>query len=204
MAMVRAIRHLKAADPVLAAVIDRVGPVKPAYGDPTFESLAESIVYQQLHGKAARTIYERFETAAGGKVTPESVLALSEERMRACGLSKQKLGYIRDLAARTLSGDVVFEQLPGMTDEDVIEHLTRVKGIGVWSAQMFLIFALRRPNVMSTGDYGIKMAIKVAYRKRKMPRPKDMLKLARKWDPYCTYACLFLWRSLNLGLLDRY
>jgi 3-methyladenine DNA glycosylase/8-oxoguanine DNA glycosylase len=195
--MRRAIRHLKDNDSVLAAIIERVGPIKPAYGDPTFESLAESIVYQQLHGKAASTIYGRFETAAGGKVTPESVLALSEDRMRACGLSRQKLSYIRDLAAKTLSGDVVFEQLPQMTDDDVIEHLTRVKGIGVWSAQMFLMFALRRPNIMPTGDYGIKAAIKKAYRKRKMPTPKDMLKLARKWEPHCSIACYYLWRSLD-------
>lgn len=195
--MRRAIRHLKTNDPVLAGIIERVGTYKPEYGEPTFESLAESIVYQQLHGKAAATIYGHFEAAAGGKVTPESVLALSEEKMRACGLSKQKLSYIRDLAAKTLSGDVVFEQLPDMSDDDVIEHLTRVKGIGMWSAQMFLMFALRRPNVMPTGDYGIKAAIMKAYRKRKMPTPKDMLKLARKWEPYCSIACYYLWRSLD-------
>lgn len=195
--MKRAIRHLKTSDPVLAAIIERVGPIKPAYGEPTFESLAESIVYQQLHGKAAATIYGRFEAAAGGKVTPESVLALTEAQMRACGLSKQKLSYIRDLAAKTLSGDVDFEQLPEMSDDDVIEHLTRVKGIGMWSAQMFLMFALRRPNVMPTGDFGIRTAIMKAYRKRKMPKPKGMLKLARNWEPYCSIACYYLWRSLD-------
>ncbi len=167
------------------------------YREPTFESLARAIVFQQLHGKAARTIYERLQTAAGGKVTPESILALSEEEMRACGLSRQKLSYIRDLAAKTISKDVVFEVLPGMSDEEVIEHLTRVKGIGVWSAQMFLMFALRRPNVMPTGDYGIRAAIKKAYRKRKIPQAKDLRKLSRNWEPYCTLACYYLWRSLD-------
>jgi len=195
--MRKQINHLKASDPVLAAIIERVGFVKPAYREPTFESLARAIVYQQLSGKVARVIYGRLEEAAGGKITPDSILALSEERMRGCGLSRQKLSYIRDLARKTLSGDVNFAQLPDMSDEEVIEHLTRVKGIGVWSAQMFLMFALRRKNVMPVGDLGIRMAIKKAYRKRKLPQPKDMLKLARNWAPYCTLACYYLWRSLD-------
>lgn len=195
--MRRAIQHLKASDPVLAAIIERVGPVKLAFREPTFEALARAIVFQQLHGKAARTIYDRLESAAGGKLTPKAVLALSEAQLRACGLSKQKLSYIRDLAGKSESGEVDFERLPKMTDKDVIEHLTRVKGIGVWSAQMFLMFALRRPNVMPTGDYGIRAAIRKAYRKRKMPNPETMLKIARNWEPYCTLACYYLWRSLD-------
>ena len=195
--MRRAIQHLKANDPVLAAIIERIGPVKPAFREPTFEALARAIVFQQLHGKAARTIYDRLESAAGGKLTPKSVLALSEAQMRACGLSKQKLSYIRDLAGKSQSGEVDFERLPKMSDKDVIEHLTRVKGIGVWSAQMFLMFALRRPNVMPTGDYGIRAAIRKAYRKRKMPDSETMLKIARNWEPYCTLACYYLWRSLD-------
>lgn len=196
--MRKAMHHLKKNDPILAAIIERVGPLKPAFREPTFESLTRAIVYQQLHGKAARTIYERFEIAAGGSITPQSVLTLTVEEMRSCGLSRQKLSYIRDLASKTLSGDIVFEQLPQMTDAAVIEHLTRVKGIGTWSAQMFLMFALRRPNVLPTGDYGIRAAIKKAYRKRKLPKPEEMLKLARKWHPYCTFACYYLWRSLDV------
>lgn len=196
--MRKAIRHLKENDPVLAEIIGRVGIVKPAFREPSFQSLARAIVYQQLHGGAARAIYDRLTTAVGGELTPKSVLALTEEHMRRCGLSKQKLSYIRDLAAKTLSGDVVFEQLRNMTDADVIEHLTRVKGIGEWSAQMFLMFALRRENVMPTGDYGIRAAIKKAYRKRKMPKPKEMLKIAKKWEPYRTLACYYLWRSLDI------
>ena len=196
--MRRAIRHLKVNDAVMGAIIERIGPLKPAFRDPTFEALARAIVYQQLNGKAAGSIYERFATAAGGVLTPGSVLALSVDQMRACGLSKQKLSYIRDLAEKTLKGDIVFEELPRMTDEAVIEHLTRVKGIGVWSAQMFLMFALRRQNVMPTGDYGIRAAIKKAYRKRNLPKPEEMLKLSRKWQPYCTIACYYLWRSLDI------
>ncbi|MCI0416495.1 DNA-3-methyladenine glycosylase [bacterium] len=200
--MRKAVLHLKANDPVIAGIIKRVGPLKPAYAEPTFESLTRAIVYQQLNGKAARTIYERFELAAGGKVTPESVLSLTEEEMRKAGLSKQKLSYIRDLAAKTKNGEVNFEQLPGLKDEDVIEHLTRVKGIGVWSAQMFLMFALRRPNVLPTGDYGIRAAIQKAYRKRTLPGPDQMIKLARKWEPYRTLACYYLWRSLDVTILS--
>ena len=196
--MRRAILHLKTNDAVMAAIIERIGPLKLAFTDPTFESLARAIVYQQLNGKAARTIYDRFSTAAGGILTPKSVLALSVDQMRACGLSRQKLSYIRDLAEKTLSGDIVFENLPHLSDEEVIVHLTRVKGIGVWSAQMFLMFALRRQNVMPTGDYGIRAAIKKAYRKRKLPKPEEMLKLSRKWQPYCTLACYYLWRSLDI------
>ena len=128
---------------------------------------------------------------------PESILAMSEKQMRNVGLSRQKLQYIRDLASKTLTREVIFEQLSEMSDQDVIEHLTRVKGIGVWSAQMFLMFALRRPNVLPTGDYGIRAAIQKAYRKRKLPKPEEMLKLARKWEPYRTLACYYLWRRLE-------
>ncbi len=198
----KAILHLKTNDPVLAGIIERIGFLKPGYREPSFESLARAIVYQQLNGRAARTIYERFELAAGGKVTPESVLSLTEEAMKKAGLSKQKLSYIRDLAAKTGTGEVNFEQLPGMKDEEVIEHLTRVKGIGVWSAQMFLMFALRRPNVLPTGDYGIRAAIQKAYRKRSLPSPDQMIKLGRKWEPYRSLACYYLWRSLDVTVLS--
>jgi DNA-3-methyladenine glycosylase II len=196
--MKRATKHLSASDPVLAAIIERVGPCKLSYREPTFEALVRSIVFQQLAGAAANTIFERFKAAAGGTITPESILALSIPEMRKAGLSQQKLSYIRDLAERTHSGEINFAALPEMSNEDIIEHLTRVKGVGVWTAQMFLMFALRRPNVMPTADYGLNMAIKKAYRKRKLPKPKDVQKLARKWEPYCTVACWYLWRSLDI------
>jgi DNA-3-methyladenine glycosylase II len=203
--MKRAIRHLQQADPVMATIIERIGPFKMRYREPSFDAMARSIVYQQLHGKAAATIFERVRCAClNGSVqdsdglTPASILALSEEQLRACGLSRQKLSYLRDLAQRTASGEIDFARLPGMSDEDVIEHLTRVKGIGVWSAQMFLIFALRRPNVMPTADYGINVAIKRAYRKRQMPKPKQILKISRPWHPFCSVACWYLWRYAEL------
>ncbi len=196
--MPSALKHLTSADPVLAGIIEQVGPYKPRYAPPTFENMVRSIAYQQLHGKAAATIFGRLLTASKPCLTPESVLRLSIEQMRACGLSKQKLSYIRDLAEKTISGDVNFETLPSMGDEDVIEHLTRVKGIGRWSAQMFLMFALRRPDVMPVVDLGINMAIKRAYRKRKVPKPPQVLKIAMPWRPYRSVACWYLWRSMDV------
>jgi DNA-3-methyladenine glycosylase II len=195
----RAIAHLKAADPIMAAIIERVGPYRPRHTTPDFHNLARSIAYQQLHGKAAATIFGRLCTATGCEtLSPEKVLALSIEQMRACGLSKQKLAYIRDLAEKTLSGDVNFEQLPAMDDEDIIEHLTRVKGIGRWSAQMFLMFALGRPDVMPVVDLGVNTAIERAYNKRKLPKPDQILKLSEKWRPYRSVACWYLWRSMEI------
>ena len=216
--MRHAVAHLKNSDRTLAAIIARVGPFRMQHREPTYETLVRAIAFQQLNGKAASTIFERLRLACervaetqgsstrpaaslgmtqDGAITPESILALSEAQMRACGLSRQKLSYIRDLAEKTHAGEVDFARLPAMPDEDVIEHLTRVKGIGVWSAQMFLIFSLRRPDVMPTADYGVQMAIKKAYRKRKLPKPAQILKLAEPWRPYRSIACWFLWRSLD-------
>lgn len=168
-----------------------------AYRDPTFEMLARAIVFQQLSTKAATTIYRRLEEAAGGALTPESIQNLSVGEMRRAGLSRQKLGYIRDLAEHALSGKVDFEKLPAMSDEEVITSLTDIKGVGVWTAHMFLLFSLRRPNVLPIGDLGVRMAIQKAYRKRKMPTPKQVEQIAKGWHPYCSYAAWYLWRSLE-------
>lgn len=199
--MRKAINHLKKCDPVLRAIIERVGPCRMEYGAPEFHSLAEAIVYQQLHGKAAVTIFKRFAALAGDPLTPEGILKLSDEQLRSAGLSKQKASYLKDLAAKTASGQLNFAQLPAFSDEEVINHLTQVKGIGVWTAHMFLMFSLRRPDVLPTGDYGVQAAIKKHYRKRKMPRPKDMEKIARAWAPYRSIACWYLWRSLDVKTL---
>lgn len=197
--MRKAVNHLKQSDAVLASVIARVGPCQVAYREPTFEALARSIVFQQLSTKAARTIYGRLEEAAGGKLTPEAIRNLSIGEMRRCGLSKQKIGYIRDLAEHALSGRVDFEKLPSMSDDEVIIALTDIKGVGVWTAHMFLIFALRRPNVLPTGDLGVRTAIQRLYGKRKLPTPAQMEKLAESWHPYCSYAAWYLWRSLEFS-----
>jgi DNA-3-methyladenine glycosylase II len=199
--MRKAVIHLKKSDPVLRAIIDRVGPCRMEFGPAEFCSLAEAIVYQQLNGKAAVTIFKRFAALAGEPLTPEGILKLSDEQLRGVGLSKQKSAYLKDLAAKTASGLLDFSRLPELSDEEVIKHLTQVKGIGVWTAHMFLMFSLRRPNVLPTGDYGVQMAVKKHYKKRKLPKPKDMEKIARVWEPYRSVACWYMWRSLDIKTL---
>src|ERR1051326_1660561 len=196
--MKKAVDHLKKSDAILASIISQVGACQIAYREPTFEMLARAIVFQQLSGKAARTIYGRLEEAAGGKLTPESIQSLSVGEMRRAGLSRQKLGYIRDLAEHAISGKVNFARLPEMSDEEVIAALTDIKGVGVWTAHMFLIFSLRRPNVLPVGDLGVRTAIQRLYRKRKLPTPKQVEQIAKGWHPYCSYAAWYLWRSLEL------
>ena len=199
--MRHAVRHLKKADPILCAIIERVGPYRIEYDEPRFHSLAEAIVYQQLNGRAAFTIFKRLTDLAGDPLTPQGILKLTEAQMRAVGLSKQKLSYLRDLAEKAHSGEVDFARLPDLPDDEVIKQLTQIKGIGVWTAHMFLMFALRRPNVLPTGDYGVQMAIRKHYRKRKLPKPKDMEKIARCWEPYRSVACWYMWRSLDIKTL---
>jgi DNA-3-methyladenine glycosylase II len=219
--MRKAVNHLKKSDPVMRAIIERIGPFRMQFGRPEFHSLAEAIVYQQLNGKAAETIFKRFAALAGEPLTPEGILKLSDERMRAVGLSKQKSAYLKDLAAKTASGLVDFARLPQLPDAEVVEHLTQVKGIGVWTAHMFLMFTLKRENVLPTGDFGIRMAMYKHYlerprakaskkttsakkgrkRKIKLPTPEQMEKIAKRWEPYRSVACWYLWKSLDTKTL---
>lgn len=193
-----AINHLTRQDPVLAAIIQAAGPCRLTYMPATFESLVRSIVFQQLSGNVARVIYGRLAAAVpNGEITPPAILKLRPDKMRRLGLSRQKIAYIRDLARQTKRGAVVFESLPALADEAVIEHLTQVKGIGVWTAQMFLMFALRRKNVLPTGDLGVRTAIRKAYGLPELPKPEQIEELARGWHPYCTVASWYLWRSLE-------
>ena len=196
--MRKAINHLKESDPILRAIIEQVGPCRMEFGEPVFHSLAEAIVYQQLNGKAAVTIFKRFAALAGEPLTAERIAKLTAEQMRSVGLSKQKSSYLRDMAERAIRGELSFTHLPEMTDEEVTKHLTQVKGVGVWTAQMFLIFTLKRQNILPTGDFGIRMAMKKHYHKRKLPNPVQMEKIARPWEPYRSIACWYLWRSLDI------
>ena len=221
--------HLKTSDPVMRSIIERIGPCRMQFGPAEFHSLAEAIVYQQLNGKAAETIFQRFAAVAGEPLTPQGIQNLTDEQMRAAGLSKQKSAYLKDLAAKTASGLLDFARLPELPDEEVIAHLTQVKGIGVWTAQMFLMFSLKRENVLPTGDYGVRMAMFKHYldgqraksqkkssiqKKRsstektrdskikiKLPNPEQMEKIARLWAPYRSIACWYLWKSLDTKTL---
>lgn len=196
--MRKAIVHLKKSDPVMRAIIERVGAYKIQHREPSFETLVRSIVYQQLSGKVASVILARLAAMLPeGKITPDAILKLRPARMRKAGLSKQKIAYIRDLARKTNQGHLKFEALPDLPDHDVIEHLTQVKGIGVWTAHMFLIFALRRPDVLATGDLGVRTAIRKAYELEELPAPKQIEELAAAWRPYSSVAMWYLWRSLD-------
>jgi DNA-3-methyladenine glycosylase II len=168
-----------------------------AYTEPVFESLVRSIVYQQLSGKAAGTIFGRLAAATGEPIRPEAILALDSEELRALGVSKQKATYIKDLAEKTASGEVVFEQFPELADHQVLERLVAVKGIGTWTVQMFLMFALRRPNVLPTGDLGIRNAIQKAYGLEAPVTAAQIEEIGSKWQPYCSVASWYLWRSLE-------
>jgi DNA-3-methyladenine glycosylase II len=195
--MQRAIRHLKRVDPVLGEIIERVGPCKIQYAEPDFETLVRSIVFQQLSGKAARAIFARFKGALGdgSRMAPREVLSLTSAQMQGLGLSRQKAKYVRDLAERTEAGLIDFPRLAVLSDDEVIQRLTTVKGIGVWTAHMFLIFALRRPDILATGDLGIRSAVRRAYRLRKLPTPARVEKLGARWHPHSSIACWYLWRS---------
>ncbi len=215
--MRKALTHLKKSDPVMRAIIERVGPYRITYREPTFHSLARAIVYQQLNGKAALTIFNRFTALAGDPLTPEGVLKLTPEQMRAVGLSKQKSSYLLDMAERAGRGELDFLRVPDMSDDEVIEHLTQVKGVGVWTAHMFLMFSLQRANILPTGDFGIRMAMFKHYldksraksngaakrrkRKIKLPSPAQMEKIAKCWEPYRSVACWYLWRSLDTQVI---
>lgn len=196
--MRKALRHLQAADPVMDAIIRRVGAYRIQFREPGFETLVRSIVYQQLSGRVAQVIFGRLVAAVpDGVLTPQNILSLRPAKMRKLGLSKQKTVYIRDLARHTRDGTVDFAVLADLDDEGVIEHLTKVKGVGVWTAHMFLMFALRRTNVLPSGDLAIRAAIRKAYGLAEMPKPDEIAALGQRWHPYCTVASWYLWRSLE-------
>ncbi len=196
--MKQALDHLKASDPVLGRLIDEVGPYLIEIMEPSYETLVKAIVLQQLSGKVAQVIFERLVAAAGsGPLTAEAVLRMRPAKLRAIGLSKQKILYIRDLARLTLSGKLDLAALAAASDEEVYEQLTALRGIGPWTVQMFLIFALGRLNVMPSADLGIRAAVRKVYGLEAMPKPAEVDELARRWHPYCTVASWYLWRSLE-------
>jgi DNA-3-methyladenine glycosylase II len=202
----RARKHLAAADPTMAALIDRVGKIdlatrlrrrreeRPA---DAYGALLRAIVGQQLSTKAARTIHLRvLDLFDGATPSPEQLLAAPERDLRAAGLSGRKTEYVRDLASHVLSGELELDRLDELGDEEVIEEIVAVRGLGRWTAEMFLIFHLERPDVLSGGDLGIRKAIQVAYGLAEMPPPKRVLEIGEPWRPYRSLASLYLWESL--------
>ena len=199
-----AVAHLRTGDPALAGLIDRIGPfaleLKPA--DSLFEAMLRSIVYQQLHAKAAGTIHGRVLTELGrhGGPTPAALSKATDAALRGAGLSRNKLLAVRDLAAKCLEGTVPSLRAAHKLGDDELEaRLTEVRGIGPWTVHMLLIFYLGRPDVMPTGDFAIRLGFKKLYRKRQDPTPEAILKHTRRWQPYRSVASWYLWRSLDTG-----
>ena len=201
-----AVRHLKRADPVLKDIIERVGPsrfVRTPTGS-HLDALVRSIVSQQLSTSAAATIHSRVVALVGKEQPlPEDWLALDDPDLRAAGLSRQKIAYIRDLARHVHEGLLPMAKLHAMADDEIIAALTQVKGIGVWTAQMFLMFRLNRPDILPVLDLGIRNAIRKAYKLRKEPTAKRMHALAKPWEPYRSVASWYLWQSLELPVPAR-
>ena len=178
-----------------------VGPYQPANrtGGSHLNALLRAIVFQQLSGKAATTIFNRFLALfPDGEPTAKAIIASTDEQLRSVGLSRQKISYLRDLSVKVDSGALPLDHVHTLSDADLIDFLVQVKGIGRWTAQMFLMFKLGRPDVLPDLDLGIQNAIKRAYNKRKV-RPKDVLRIGAKWSPYSSVACWYLWRSLDNG-----
>jgi DNA-3-methyladenine glycosylase II len=193
---------LSGQDPVLRRLIDERGPIDPATDrrasrPDAYIALARAIVGQQVSTKAAASIWAKFEEAFGGDPNPEAVVEADTDVLRGAGLSGAKAAYVKDLAANVTSGELDLERIAELADEDVIADLTEIKGIGRWTAEMFLIFHLGRPDVISAGDLGIRRAVQLAYGLDDLPGPTDLERIADPWRPHRTLACLYLWRSLD-------
>ena len=197
----KAINHLRRVDPVMSEVIDLVGKctLAPREEWTHFDALVRSIVFQQLSGKAAATIHGRVLKLIGdGAEAANRIVATSHEDLRAAGLSNAKARYVRNLAEHVLDGSLPVESLHEMGDDEIISALTQVKGIGKWSAQMFLMFRLGRPDVLPDADLGIQKGMQKAYKLRKMPTPKQVLRRGEKWAPYRTVGAWYMWRILDV------
>ncbi len=202
----KARKALAASDPTMAALIERIGKIDIATRlkrrseerpNDAYGALLRAIVGQQLSTKAARTIYLRVIDLFGGSTpSPEQLLEAREEDLRAAGLSGRKTEYVRDLASHVLSGELELDRLEELSDEEVIAEIVVVRGLGQWTAEMFLLFHLERPDILSGGDLGIRKAIQIEYDLEKMPPPTQVLEIGEPWRPYRSLASLYLWESL--------
>ena len=202
MSHARALAHLRAADPVLDAVIDVVGPctLAPRAEGTHFEAIARAIVFQQLSGKAAGTIHGRFHALYGGRAPePAELLATDDARLAGAGLSRQKIGYLRDLAAHVAAGALPLDRVEALDDAAILAALTAVRGVGRWTAQMFLLFRLGRPDVLPELDLGVQRAVQLAYGLPRLPRPAELATIAEPWAPWRSVASWYCWRLLDNG-----
>jgi len=198
-----AVAHLRERDPALVPLMDRVGALELNVDrvQSPFAALAESIVYQQLTGKAAATIHGRLVALCRPRrlLRPQDIVGFSEEQLRGAGLSRAKTAALKDLAAKTLEGVVpTMSRLQQMGDEEIIERLTCIRGIGRWTVEMLLIFRLGRPDILPVTDYGVQKGFKIAFGKRKLPKPAQLARYGKRWAPYRSVAAWYLWRAVDL------
>jgi len=198
----QAIKHFQKHDKVLFSVIEKVEPIRELkMNEPKeyFTNLCQSIIGQQLSGKVSETIFSRFKKLfSGQKVSPRKVLKIPHEAMREMGLSNAKAKYIRDLAEKVVNKELNFKDFENLNNEQIIEELVKVNGIGPWTAEMFLMFTLARKDVFSQGDLIIRKAVRKMYGFKKEPTKEQIKQISDKWVPYRTYACLVLWKSLSI------
>jgi DNA-3-methyladenine glycosylase II len=198
----KAVRHLSSVDPVLKRLIKRAGPftmeIRRLHNP--FEALARNIIYQQLHGNAAAAIHQRVLALFGKKrLYPQDILDAEEARLRSAGLSGAKLAALKDLAAKTLDGTIpALTRLRRMDDEEIVEHLTRVRGIGRWTVEMLLIFRLGRPDVLPLGDFAVRKGFSLVYGRKELPKPQELLHYGERWRPFRSVASWYLWRVHEL------
>jgi len=192
------IRHLKRNDPILARIIGKVGPVKFELDNDHYEAVVGSIIFQQLAGSAAQAILNRFKQLYGGRLpSPREYLSTDVQKLRESGLSPQKISYIKDLAERLESGTLDLKKLENLPDEEALNELDQVRGIGRWTAEMFLMFKLGRTDVLPVDDLGLRKAAQKAYRLRKLPSRERFEQLAKKWHPYSSISSFYLWKSME-------
>lgn len=198
-----AVAHLKSVDQTLAELIRRAGPctLRPKRRRSPFEALVQSVVYQQLNGRAAATILGRVKALYPRRrfPRPEDLLATPEAQLRAAGLSRAKTASVRDIAAKTLAGLVPTSRaIEHLTNEEIVERLTELRGVGRWTAEMILIFTLGRPDVLPATDYGVRRGFSIAYGRAELPSPRELLHYGEPWRPYRTTAAWYLWRACEL------
>ena len=195
-----AYRHLRAADPVVGAIIDRAGPFTPRPAMDHYESLLRTILFQQLNGRAATTIQQRWMALyndAARYPTPAEILATTDEAFRSTGVSRQKAGYMRDVAERMLTGSLDFAGIEQRSDEEIVAQITAIKGLGEWSAHMFLMFQLGRPDVLPIGDFGVRNGMRIAYGMDAMPSPAQAREIGSPWAPYRSVGAWYMWRAVD-------
>jgi DNA-3-methyladenine glycosylase II len=190
-------------DPVLKKIINACGPLEVELSTDYFSFLSRSIIGQQLSNKVAFVIWNRLLSLMDGEPSPQKLISLEDEKLREIGVSYSKIGYLKNLSSAVLNNEICLDNLEGIENEEIVKNLTKVKGIGQWTAEMFLIFCLGRRDVFSLGDGGLQRSIKWLYRLDEVPKRKQLMQISEKWKPYRTFASLYLWEAINKNLINR-